>query len=131
MRKTGGVLTIIGGIIGIVIGIDGLEEIVTGVGVIGKVEAPYIAFLIIALIVGIIALVGGIYALKARVWGFALAGGIVLIGNGAGFIGPWLRVLVGYGQHGLWIGIVFMGVAFIALGILGTIFIALRKGEFE
>ena len=131
MRKAGGVLTIIGGIIVIVIGIDGLEEIVTGSGVIGKVEAPYIAFLIIALIVGIIALIGGIYALRARVWGFALAGGIVLIGNGAGFIGPWLRVLVGYGQNGLWIGIVFMGVALITLGILGTIFIALRKREFE
>ena len=44
MRKAGGFLTIIGGITGIVIGIDGLEEIVTGAGVIGKVEAPYTLF---------------------------------------------------------------------------------------
>ena len=137
MRKAGGVLTIIGGIMGIVLGIGGVEAFVTGgeiAGVvidIGGVEAPLIAFVIVALIIGIVALISGIYALRARVLGFALAGGIVLIVNGAGLIGPWSIKTFREAPNGIYIGIVFMGIALIALGILGTIFIALRKREFE
>ena len=128
MRKAGGVLTIIGGVIGLILGISGIEafvtdgEIVGAVIDIGGVEAPFIAFIIVALIVGILALVGGIYALKARAWGFALAGGIVLIGIGAVLFGGDGR------QFGF---LAFWGFPFLTLGILGPIFIALRKREFE
>ena len=127
MRKAGGVLTIIGGITGIVLGRSGVEAFVTGgeiVGIvidIGGVEAPFIAFIIVALIVGIVALIGGIYALRARVWGLALAGGIVLIPIGA--------VLIG-GDGAQFVFLAFWGFPFLTLGTLGTIFIALRKGEF-
>ena len=126
MRKAGGVLTIIGGIMGILIGIIFIIMIVTGEGLIVRpVEAPFMSFAIVALIVGIVALVGGIYALSAKVWGFALAGGIVLVVNGAGIIGPWSKVV----GESLVIGFVWF--ALTALGILGTIFIALRRREFE
>ena len=131
MRKTGGVLTIIGGIIGIIIGISqisGVEDIVIDIG---GVEAPLFAYGIVALIVGIVALVGGIYALTARVWSFALAGGIVLVVSGVGHIGPWMRFLDPGMNSFAPIVIGLTGVVFITLGILGTIFIALRRREFE
>jgi hypothetical protein len=126
MRKAGGVLPIIGGIIGIVIGIGVIIMIVTGAGlIVTPVEAPLIAFAIVALIIGIVALIGGIYALRARVWGFALAGGIVVVGIGAGIIGPFIRVV------GEYLTTAITWAPLILIGILGTIFIALRKGEFE
>ena len=125
MRKAGGVLTIVGGIIGVVGAISGIIMIVTGADLLVKDEAAFFTFAIVALIVGIVALIGGIYALRARVWGFALAGGIVLIGFGAGVFPGW------FGVVGEYIGYAVMGIALTAFGILGTIFIALRKAEFE
>jgi hypothetical protein len=126
MRKAGGVLTIIGGVIGINIGIGLIIMIVTGEGmIVTPVEAAFIAFAIVALIVGIVALIGGIYALRARVWGFALAGGIVVIGIGAGIIGPFIRVV------GEYLTIAIMWAPLILIGLLGTSFIALRKREFR
>jgi hypothetical protein len=70
-------------------------------------------------------LIGGIYALRARVWGFALAGGIVLIGIGAVIMGPLM------GLFGEYLDLAMSWVPFLIFGIPGTIFIALRKGEFE
>ena len=105
-----------------------MEEII--VIDIGGVESQ-LAYVIVALIVGIVALVGGIYALTARVWSFALAGGIVLVVSGVGHIGPWIRFLDPGMNSFAPIVIGLTGVVFITLGILGTIFIALRKGEFE
>jgi len=75
--------------------------------------------------VGIVALIGGIYALRARVWGFALAGGIVLIGIGVVIIGPLM------GLFGEYLDLAFSFLPFLILGIPGTIFIALRKREFR
>lgn len=101
MRKAGGILTIIGGCFGIGVGaflatMGHIADALTGMmwfsgygigpGFIG---------------IGIVALIGGIYALKSRVWGFALAGAILAIICG----GPF--------------------------GVLGTIFIALRKRDFS
>ena len=95
----GGILAIIGGAIEMIFGI-----VIAAVGSIGwffgmpwfsAIGAPLI-------ILGIIAIVGGIYALRRRIWGLALAGSICAL------IGPW----------GL-------------LGILSIIFVSLGKGEFE
>jgi hypothetical protein len=67
----GGVLSIIAGavsvILGIVVAVGGTME---GVPLItGAVVAPLI-------ILGVIAIVGGVYALKVKSWGLALAGAI-------------------------------------------------------
>ncbi len=92
MRTAGGILTIIGGIIGTLFSIGELYSIL-----------------------GIVALIGGIFALRTRVWGFALAGGIAAIGIGA----VLSNVLPGLG--GLWGYIVLM------FGIPGATLIALKK----
>lgn len=77
MRKAGGILTIISGSIMVVGGIlasgvpwalipeisAALAEAPTGVG------GGFIA-------IGVVALVGGVYALRRRIWGLALAGAI-------------------------------------------------------
>ncbi len=100
---TGGILSIVAGagqlIGGIVVGviggkIGGLAQ-VPGVGhLLATMAIPMI-------ILGIVAIVGGIYALKRRVWGLALAGSICAL------IGPWI------------------------LGIPAIIFVAMGKSEFE
>ena len=100
---TAGILTIIGGICGIAVGavlatvgtafllgIPGLE-LMAGIG----------AGIIV---IGIIALIGGIFALRRRVWGFALTGAIL-----AAILFP--------------VGTV--------LGILAIIFVAMGKDEFS
>lgn len=97
---TAGILTIIGGIIGIVggavvvtlgpafmAGIPGLEMI-AGIG------AGLIA-------IGFIALIGGIFALRRRAWGLALAGAILAL------------------------------FPIIPLGVLAIIFVSMGKREFH
>lgn len=66
-------------------------------GVIGAIGAGVI-------VLGVIALIGGIFALKRRTWGFALAGAIVSL------------ALVPVGT---------------VLGILSIVFLAKSKGEFS
>ena len=71
---TAGVLTIIGGIIGIVAGgfaILGTAFLagMTGFEFLGAIGAGFLAL-------GIIALIGGIFALRRRKWGLALTGAI-------------------------------------------------------
>ena len=99
MRKAGGILTIIGGCIGIglgaaIISFGEISGMLKGLMWFGAIGGPLIG-------IGIVALIGGTYALRARAWGFALAGAILAIITG----GPF--------------------------GVLSTIFIAVRKGEFE
>ena len=104
MEKTwkptaGGILCIVAGaiqvILGIVIaavgGIAGAQLL--GMGWLAAIGVPLI-------ILGIIAIVGGVYALKRRIWGLALAGSICAL------VGPWF------------------------LGIPAIIFIILGKNEF-
>ena len=54
------------------------------------------------IVIGVVAIVGGVYALRRRIWGLALAGSICAL------MGPWA-----------------------ILGILAIIFVALGKSEFE
>jgi hypothetical protein len=94
-----GVLAIIAGALEVIFGMVFAIGVGIGAGIIGMgwlsaIFAPLIIF-------GIIAIVGGIYALRRKVWGLALAGSICAL------IGPWF-----------------------ILGILAIIFVALGKGEF-
>ncbi len=100
-KPTGaGILAIIAGAIQVIFGtifatVAGFVGAFIGMGWLGAIGAPLIIF-------GVIAIVGGIYALRRRVWGLALAGSICAL------IGPWF-----------------------ILGILAIIFVALGKREFE
>jgi hypothetical protein len=105
-----GILTIITGFLGLLIGIG----IVVGLGlvrmIIGMIPGfpvgALVAFIgILWIILSIVAIVGGIYALRRRLWGLALAGAICSF-----FTLPILG----------WI-----------LAILAIIFVSLGKGEFE
>ena len=94
-----GILAIIAGALQVIFGAICVAGIgfwggMVGMGWLSVICAPLIVF-------GIIAIVGGIYALKRRIWGLALAGSIFAL------IGPWF-----------------------ILGILAIIFVALGKGEF-
>ena len=104
---TAGILSIVAGafstIGGILLAIIGA----IGGGILGVLGLPCIGGLVagvlaVPLILGIVAIVGGIYALKRRVWGLALAGAICSL------FGPWF-----------------------VLGVLAIIFVAMGKGEFE
>lgn len=100
---TAGILSIVAGAMQT---IGGIAVAVVG-GAIAEMEVvplmPRIfgAIAIPILILGIVAIVGGIYALKRKVWGLALAGCICSL------IGPWI------------------------LGIPATVFVAMGKDEFE
>jgi hypothetical protein len=77
---TAGILAIIAGIIGVILGL--VLAVVGGIlGTIVGVVVPFIGGAVgglfaIPLILGIVAIIGGVYALKRRSWGFALAGSI-------------------------------------------------------
>ncbi|GAI01292.1 unnamed protein product [marine sediment metagenome] len=100
---TAGILCIVSGAIqaigGIVVGVIGGS--VAGLAAIPGIGSILAAIAIPLIIIGIVAIVGGIYALRRKVWGLALAGCICSL------IGPWL------------------------LGILAIIFVAMGKNEFE
>jgi hypothetical protein len=71
---TAGILTIIGGIFGIVVGcaaafVGGILSLIPGLQFMGAIGGGLLAL-------GIIALIGGIVALRKRVWGLALVGAI-------------------------------------------------------
>jgi len=100
---TAGILCIIAGASGVVSGIvvavlGGIIGIFFGVAWTGALGVP-------SIVLGIIAILGGIYALRRKVWGLALAGSICALISGF-FI-------------------------FKILGILAIIFVSLGKGEFE
>ena len=77
---TAGILGIIAGAIGVLFG---LILAVAG-GILGTIVGVFIPFIggavagvfAIPLILGIVAIIGGVYALKRRTWGLALAGSI-------------------------------------------------------
>ena len=106
-----GILTIIAGFLGLLIGIAlavGLGIAGTMIGVIPGIPGiGFLAFIAIpGIILSIVAIVGGIYALRRRLWGLALAGAICALLFTLPFLG--------------WI-----------LAILAIIFVSLGKGEFE
>jgi len=105
-----GILTIIAGSLGLLIGIGlavgfGLMGIMIGMipgfpgGLLALIGIP-------GIILSIVAIVGGIYALRRRLWGLALAGAICALLFTLPFLG--------------WI-----------LAVLAIIFVSLAKGEFE
>ena len=104
---TAGILTIIAGSLGLLIGIG----LVVGLGMAGMMidmiqgfpgGGLLVLIAIPGIILSIVAIVGGIYALRRKLWGLALAGSICAL------FGPWA-----------------------ILGILAVIFVSLGKGEFE
>lgn len=108
---TAGVLTIIAGFLGLLVGIG----LAVGLGIAGLMVDmipgfPGIRLLALVAIPGImlsiVAIVGGIYALRRRLWGLALAGAICAL--------LFTLPLLG------WI-----------LAILAIIFVSLGKDEFE
>ena len=100
---TAGIVIIISGAIqaigGILVGVAGGTA--AGLAAIPGLGGILAAIAIPLIIIGIVAIVGGIYALKRRIWGLALAGSICAL------IGPWL------------------------LGIPAIIFVIIGKKEFE
>ena len=100
---TAGILCIVAGAIqficGLVAGIIGGS--VAGLAAVPGLGTIVAAIAIPILVLGIISIIGGIYALKRRLWGLALAGSITSL------IGPWL------------------------LGILAIIFLIMGKSEFK
>ena len=70
---------------------------------------------ILGIIAVMIAIPGGIYALRRRKWGLALAGSIAV---------------VGFGAYGILLP-VFPGELLVGLGILAIIFVSLSKSEFK
>jgi len=104
---TAGILSIIAGCIGLLIGLG----LAVGLGIAGTLIDMIPGFIgggllvliaVPGIILGVVAIVGGIYALKRRLWGLALAGSICAL------IGPWFL-----------------------LGILAIIFVSLGKREFN
>lgn len=97
---TAGILTILGGILGIafwgvltLIGTTFLADVI-GMGWIAGIGGALIA-------IGVIALIAGIFTLRRKAWGFALAGAILAI------------------------------FPIIPLGVLAIIFVSMAKSEFE
>ena len=102
LLTAGGILTIIAGASGIIGGIVIAVYKTTGAVVpgVGTLTGGELAAAIISIILGAIAIYGGVNALKVKSWGWAMAGGIC----------------------GLFSSFIF--------GILGLIFIALRRRDF-
>lgn len=97
---TAGILSIIGGAIAVMFGLavavaGAFAGGFMGMGWLSAIGTP-------SIVLGAVAIVGGVYALKRRIWGLALAGAICAL------FGPW--------------GI---------LGLLAIIFVAMGKNEFE
>lgn len=93
---TAGILTIIGGCIGIGIGalVAAIGEItgaLAGLAWFGAIGAPLIGM-------GVVALIGGIYAMKRKAWGFALTGAILAIICG-GIFGILAVIFVSKGRR--------------------------------
>jgi len=105
MPVTAGILDLIVGVAGLIIGIicavigGVLTFFIAGLGAL--LGAPLI-------VLSIVAIVGGLFAIRKRAWGFALAGAI------CGFV----------------IGLPFIAPA-ILLGIPAIVFTALGKGQFK
>lgn len=103
-----GILSIVAGALGIIAGIVVATIGTIGGGVLGELGLPFIARLVVTataapLVLSAVAIVGGVYALKRRIWGLALAGAICAL-----LIPPTF-----------------------VLGILAIIFVAMGKDEFE
>jgi hypothetical protein len=94
-----GILTIIAGFLGLLIGL----ALAVGLGIAGSLAwvipgfpgvAGFLALLPVpGIILSIVAIIGGIYAIRRRVWGLALAGAICALLFTVPFLGWILAVL--------------------------------------
>ena len=78
---TAGILSIIAGVVGVIFGILLAVLGAVGGGILGMFGLPGLGALAagamaVPLILGIVAIVGGVYAMRRRKWGLALAGTI-------------------------------------------------------
>lgn len=97
---TGGILSIISGAIGL---ITGLVLVLTKRSLpSGGTPSHHPVVGLFIFVVSIVAIIGGVFALRRKVWGLALAGSICALFNSAGI-----------------------------LGILAIIFVAIAKDEFD
>jgi hypothetical protein len=136
MPRAAGILCIIAGMIGLIPGVAiavafGLWSPIGGIGLI--ISAPLILF-------GILPIVGGIYSLRRRRWGLALAGSICCPLAGLAILGFYfLYVLVG--SIAIWPRTAEFGnpiamlvgfiVGFVIFGVLPIVFVILGKREFK
>lgn len=101
---TGGLLCIIAGAIYVIAGLAAIVGILAaGMLELALAETAWLSLIGVPFVIlGIISIVGGVYALKRRLWGLALAGSIctIIAGN-------------------------------LIYGTLAVIFVTLGKGEFE
>jgi len=82
-------------------------------------------------IVGIVAITGGIYALRRKIWGLALAGSICVLIFEILMPIPWANFF-GEGYYNFWTpSFVAVSVAFGIPGILAIIFVTKGKREFK
>jgi len=98
LPTTAGIINIVGGTIAL---IWGMTFAALGTTIATDVLFGFGLFGVPSIVLGIIAIIGGIFALRRKIWGFALAGSI------CAFISAW------------------------GLGMLPIIFVALSKREFE
>jgi len=104
---TAGILSIVAGALGVIGGIVIASVGAVAGGLLGQLGVPFMqefigAIAAVPIVLGVVAIVGGVYALKRRVWGLALAGTI------CAFLTPPLGFL----------------------GLLAIIFVVLGKDEF-
>ncbi len=118
--KIAGILSIVSGAFGIVgffvlvmialfLGVSGgilstdqtLNEALGGVQVIGILQTIYLVYGIICLILGVLGIIGGVFSIRRKAWGLALAGAI------AGVF------------------------TFLPAGVAAIIFVVMGKGEFS
>jgi hypothetical protein len=99
--KVGGILIIIDGIANIVLGIVGfffaVERGVIDLSYLNQDDGISIGFMVLfafMVIAGILAIIGGIFALRRKVWGMALAGAILACISYTGLLGILALVFI-------------------------------------
>ena len=98
---TAGILSILSGVVASLVGIGAIVKGELARRMVFHIGGEAIGVLL--LVIGVVAIIGGVFAIRRKVWGLALAGAICAL------FPPHVAVL----------------------GILAIIFVALSKGEFD
>jgi hypothetical protein len=115
---TGGILSIFAGALGVIGGIAIAAAGTIAGGLLAEPGLPYLGELIaglvaVPIVLGIVAIIGDIYALRRRVWGPALAGGICALSTPPfGIVGLLAIIFVTIGkeaEHHNWNPMVLLG----------------------
>ncbi len=113
MPRTAGILDLVAGVPALILGI----EFAAGIEVLGRSIGAIIG--IPLNIFAIIAIVGGVFALRKRVWGLALAGSI------SALFCAWISLYVWFFIYAWMLGIPWI------LGILAIVFTIMGKRHFR